>query len=622
MTPHDAAKLLEVPADTPPEQLEKHFLELRRRLEDKIAKAPTPGLQAKYRTTLQEITEAFETLVLAADASSLPVLQKTQPIAPAATRPESHTTSHAPIAPLTASAPAAPRRKSGGMEFALVVVVALVLLGGGGWWVVRQRAEKAEQARQAAAAEELARQQKLAAEAEQARLSQLATQLRTRLAEARIAMDAYESEVRESERRANEAKSEYRGARDASATQKAMLSAQAMAHDLFTNWLKGFLLRHPAKLARARAEQLLDARSIEDAAKAVEEMNEAMAPMDEAIDHHRRYYLQDTAEALIESKPAGLAFVLTDTYGRTTKGTTPAVLTNLPLTHVADASDAKVKLGDATTGTNQVRISRTGWEDRIVERTASEAGPIKFEAEFPEGSVAVRSLPSGVPFKITQSRGWSASGTTPATVTGVPVGTVTVRLTRQGYADVTQNLEVNAGKTASTELDQRSQVVRIEIADGGKIFVDGKLAGTHKAEVSNLTPGEHTLQLESPGYSQAYRTKFTVKQQTAPASLTYSFKALSTKNITCQKCSGAGKFHREQLCETCRGTQIMRCDYCEGRGYVGGINGFSTSTCASCWGKGRKKCDEGRCENGYWRWDETCTTCWGDGRVSALQLSQ
>jgi hypothetical protein len=52
MSPVEAAKLLEVAPDCTPEQIEARFLELRAKLEDKIAKAPTPGLKDKYRATL------------------------------------------------------------------------------------------------------------------------------------------------------------------------------------------------------------------------------------------------------------------------------------------------------------------------------------------------------------------------------------------------------------------------------------------------------------------------------------------------------------------------------------------------------------------------------------------
>jgi formylglycine-generating enzyme required for sulfatase activity len=77
MTPHDARALLELPADATPDQVEQRFLELRKRLEEKIAGALTPTLRTRYEKSLAEITRAYETLVLAADGAELPVLTQT-----------------------------------------------------------------------------------------------------------------------------------------------------------------------------------------------------------------------------------------------------------------------------------------------------------------------------------------------------------------------------------------------------------------------------------------------------------------------------------------------------------------------------------------------------------------
>lgn len=74
MTPSETAKLLQISSDTTPELLQARSLELRTKIEDKIAKAPTPGLKAKYRESRKAITAPFEALTLAAD-SSLPVLK-------------------------------------------------------------------------------------------------------------------------------------------------------------------------------------------------------------------------------------------------------------------------------------------------------------------------------------------------------------------------------------------------------------------------------------------------------------------------------------------------------------------------------------------------------------------
>src|SRR6478735_2232428 len=97
MTPAEAAKLLELPADATPEQLEARFLDLRRKLEDKVAKAPTPGLQAKYRETLVLVTTAFETLTLAGDSDSLPMLRRAS-VTAAPTAPAQAPTEVAPVA--------------------------------------------------------------------------------------------------------------------------------------------------------------------------------------------------------------------------------------------------------------------------------------------------------------------------------------------------------------------------------------------------------------------------------------------------------------------------------------------------------------------------------------------
>ena len=50
----DAARIFEISPDAKPEQIEGRFLELRAKLEDKLAKAPTPGLKEKYRRALEE----------------------------------------------------------------------------------------------------------------------------------------------------------------------------------------------------------------------------------------------------------------------------------------------------------------------------------------------------------------------------------------------------------------------------------------------------------------------------------------------------------------------------------------------------------------------------------------
>ncbi len=622
MSPTEATKLLDLSADATPEQLEARFLELRRKLEDKIAKAPTPGLQAKYRESLSEITTAFETLTLAADSSALPVTSKQrtedggQRAAPPSPRPQNQD-------------PKPPARKAG-REFILVAVIAVVVLAGGGWFVLKTRADNAEQTRLAT---ETLQKKQTDEKAETNRLNALKTSLRTRLAEARMDWEAHESDLQDAERRTSELKSELRGLRDILTEKKAELSAQSSAQEIYSKWLKNHLLRHPAKLARVRAEELLQAGALDEAAGAVDQIATTLATLVRDIADRRTYFFETTTGLRIHSKPEGLAWTLTDAYGRVQTGTTPGALTGLPLTHlvtdgvtVAPFSGVE-KRGEFTTGKISVRYIRPGWADVVKETTAVLEDNELIEAVYAEGSLAVTSQPAGVPFHASNALGWKVSGQTPATVTGAPVGRVTVRLSRPGYNDVAQNLDVEAGKTAKTiDLDQRSQPVRIKVAETpARITVDGKANNGSEIELSTLPPGEHTLLLETNGY-QPYRAKFTTEQKPAPLTLSFSFKQLAVENITCSSCSGAGSSQHQGRCNQCSGTGRRDCPDCRNGvvgtvagDYGGGVTGQKMVMCTACNRKGYFICES--CTNGTAYWKTTCTTCSGDGKVSKLQLS-
>lgn len=106
MTAAEAAKLLDLAPGTAPEQIEARFADLRAKLEDKVAKAPTPGLRDKYRSSLALVTSAFETLTLNADTDSLPSLRRGSAATPSPARtPPPATPPPASTATQSAAAP-------------------------------------------------------------------------------------------------------------------------------------------------------------------------------------------------------------------------------------------------------------------------------------------------------------------------------------------------------------------------------------------------------------------------------------------------------------------------------------------------------------------------------------
>ena len=75
MTPEEAIKILGLPEKATAKEREEIFRSQRTKLEQKLAQAPTLGLQNKYREVLRRLEEAYETLELLNDESDLPALK-------------------------------------------------------------------------------------------------------------------------------------------------------------------------------------------------------------------------------------------------------------------------------------------------------------------------------------------------------------------------------------------------------------------------------------------------------------------------------------------------------------------------------------------------------------------
>jgi TPR repeat protein len=283
MNAADAAKLLNLPPDAPYAESEARFLELRANLEEKIGRAPTPGLKEKYRATLAEVTAAFETLALLNDTTALPVLGKTGSTVagladPAPSRGPSTTsgaTSPTTPTPARVAPPKAPAKKKPAQsrEFIAVSAIAALVLIVGGWWVLSTRAEN-EASRRRAEAEsqrttELARAEKQIAEetklalaaaekAERERAERRTTQARARLTEQNLALENTLRVERSTERALSDLQSDLSSDRT-----NADLAKQVKAKAMYLRWLRDRLPDHPVKAAKSLAESAISNRAPE-----------------------------------------------------------------------------------------------------------------------------------------------------------------------------------------------------------------------------------------------------------------------------------------------------------------------------------------------------------------------
>lgn len=443
MSPTEAAKLLDLPADASPEHFEARFHELRTKLEEKIGKAPTPGLKAKYRESLDEITSAFETLTLAADSSALPVLKRKKeeggkekggsPVAGESVYSPS-SLHHAPVS----------RRKSG-YEFVIVAVIAVAVLGAGGWFVMKTRAEteakiriaaeakaeaerqaaqqlaaaQAEKDRQAAAAREEAEARRVATEQEKARnaaeterVNKSIAMLRSQLAEAKILWSAIEQVARSEEQRASSLRSEERDLeRQGRVSAAARTRAELAAQEALAQWLGDILLRHPTRIALVQAEELVAARSPEEAQAALERGKLQLQELEAQLAKKRRELFVLTTSVSVAADPAAASWELTDAYGEVHRGQGQREVAGLPF------------------GRSSIRFSLADYPDKRFEFTVAREANKPLTATFVAPRVTVESIPAGAEVVINGRN----QGVTPLTVTLPGPQKIAIDLRLSGY---------------------------------------------------------------------------------------------------------------------------------------------------------------------------------------------
>ena len=474
MSPTEAARLLELPANATSAQIEARFVELRAALEEKITKALTPGLQAKYRSSFAEITTAFETLILAADTASMPGLSHLSSVpTPAAPRlpslpvlppmpsvPPSASGissprlppmpgaigSSAALPPMPVSAPmqpvqpaaTVPAKKYGGKSLLIGVIAAVIVLGAGGWLVMKIQADnavkarleaearaQAEAARQKAETEEKARVA-AAEKTERERKDKELAVLRTRLGELNASFDsvmrgrlAAEAEVATLKK--SESALAAEGKSDSTPVMRS-LAARIKAQESYVAWLNEHLPAHPAKAARSKAETALSSRAIEATAKAADAYADSLGQLKKEI-ATAKAGIAVTGPLSVSSNLDRTTWQTVDSFGIEQSGSAPAAL--------ADVAFGKV----------MVKFHRAGWPDQeysIDLRPGTET----FAAKFPVGSLRVETIPAGAQV----FRGEEVLGVTPLEVAQMPPGDIELRLKLKKFKSQKLSGRIEAGQ--------------------------------------------------------------------------------------------------------------------------------------------------------------------------------
>lgn len=244
-----------------------------------------------------------------------------------------------------------------------------------------------------------------------------------------------------------------------------------------------------------------------EAARFATQINEGRA---DNVGVNLRQSQNNNGHLRITTDPAGA----TPTIDAMTYGATPNLITNL------------------SAGVHQVRITKRGYETYFANVTISAGRISDINVALSEAGQNVRQRTGSLRIESSPSRAnafvdGTQKGATPLTVSNLTAGAHRVLLTRAGYENYTENVQIRAGETAIINatlerIRQAPQVGNLTITsspDGASVYIGGRNYGTTPATLQ-LTPAKYTVELRKDGYTTTTRSVSVYNGRTATISAT------------------------------------------------------------------------------------------------------
>lgn len=498
MTLNEAAKLLELPIDATPAQVDESLQRLSARLQEKIDADAGESYKKKHRDALAKIITAADLLKLANEVnnSAAPFSPADAP-APAAKPKPAPAPTAAPApqpSPRPAPAPAAPVAASGGNTGrTLAIVAVLAALGGGGALLLKNRSASGPDN----AAPEVASSGTPAvtsssapaastAPAEPAATETVVNPLADRLDAARARWTALEAEIASAEKLQAELGRDLLVPGDRPAPALAELRARARAQEEFLAWFVPFLKEQPVAplLERLSASATSDSDSRAEAARLADELVAHLDRTEAGLAARKPALLALGRPLQIVSEPAGLRYAVTDAYGRIHEGTTPATL-------------------DAPWGSTRVTVSSPSadWPDWTRELAVDRERAAEARAIFAGAPLLVSSQPTSLPFELIRPDGSVQRGLTPADFERAAVGPALVRVSRPGWPALEKTIEIVAGQANIHAFEFAPGSLTIQSTPPGATVSSGdRELGVTPLTLPDLIPGAHAYAVKLQGH--------------------------------------------------------------------------------------------------------------------------
>ena len=472
----EAYDILGLKSDSSEADRHETFRRLQGKLEEKLGKAPTPGLKEKYRLSLLKLEEAIEVVELSADGGDLPLLR---PDYDEGEGSGSGTRTGSELS-IEASAESSPARgssssksqsgkkpsesSSGGQRkeiFVAALVVILLMAAGAGWWFGYESPRRVESARLVEKAlhwEEMGKLDQAIKIFEQALLVKSSSK------DAQDGLERVQGELERIE--SNQLRDQERQAADQTRKVDRLLVAARMnlSQEKWVDALAGF-----QKVSR------IDPNNVES--------SEAVIRLEKLLENAR-------GSVVVKTEPGGATVRL----GGRGEDITPANYEDL-------------KLGSYT-----VEVEKTGYDlvkkDVLVRKDQTTVlGPLRLNRS--EGAVVIQSEPEGMSYRVVRVRSdvssdkdfESRSGSTPAVEADLTTGVYQVVIARSGWPDYRRNVKVVRDKkeNVTTRFSQGTIVIESDPSGAEVKSGNGQLLG--KTPYRSAAPtGTHTFVLSLSNY--------------------------------------------------------------------------------------------------------------------------
>lgn len=480
MKTEEAYTMLGLSPDAGESERHDAFRRMQTRLEEKIAKAPTPGLKEKYRASLLKLEQAIEVIELSADGGDLPMLRPDYeapdvsssvpvqtPTADHAATPQQATPAKPPI-----PSKSTPSSGSNKKEIMISIFVVILLIGAGaGWWFGYETPRRAEADRLVARAQQLEEKGKLD---EAVGVLEKALSVKSGWKPAIEVLDRVQNELDriESETKRNQERQAADQSRD---LDRLLVAARlAQTQEKWVDALAGF-----QKAARVDPQNT--------------EANEAVARLEKLLANAR-------GGVVVKSEPGGATVRL----GGRGEDLTPANYIDLKL------------------GSYEVEVEKLGYdiikkEVLVRKDKTTVVGPLRLNRS--EGSLMVKSEPEGMAFTVKRVSSDVSSdkafegrrGSTPAVLSDLPTGIYQVSMKRTGWPVYRRNVAVKRDvKTPVAWAFSQGGVSLTSSPTGSEVFqlVSGQLKkiGTTPLQLNSLPVGGYTFVIKRDGWSDLRKT--------------------------------------------------------------------------------------------------------------------